>query len=59
MNNMNQWMIGYGNLADGHTFVGPFATRDAAIDYAAADMTAPWYVYELFAPDATIEGETA
>jgi hypothetical protein len=55
---MNQWMIGYGNLADGHTFVGPFATRDEAIDYAAADMTAPWYIYELFAPDATPEGET-
>jgi len=56
---MNNWMIGYGNLADGHTFFGPFATRDDAIDYAAADMVVPWFIYELVAPDATqTEGET-
>jgi hypothetical protein len=58
---MNQWMIGYGNISEGHTFVGPFASRDEAIEYAVQEADETWFLHELFAPDETqtTEGEAA
>ena len=58
---MNQWMIGYGNISDGHFFVGPFPNRDEALEYATHETEETWFLHELFAPDTTptIEGEAA
>jgi hypothetical protein len=50
-----QFVIIYGNPADGFSFVGPFNSRDDAAQYAADDTPADWWVVMLDAP-ATTQG---
>ena len=54
------YVIVYGNVVDGFTFVGPFDDRDEAVRYAEADGTPgrDWCIAELAAPaDEHNQGE--
>jgi hypothetical protein len=50
------YIICYGSPVDGYTFVGPFADRDDAVEYAEFDGRdyVDWCIAELDQPD----GET-
>jgi hypothetical protein len=45
-----QFIIIYGNPADGFSHVGPFNSLDEATQYAAADKPSDWWVVMLDAP---------
>ena len=49
---MDQYMIITGNPIDGLTFFGPFADKDAALDWGAGSG-GDWWLATLEAPDAT------
>lgn len=46
------YIIAYGSLPDGHTFVGPFTNCDAAVEYAEADGRGlqEWNVIKVVSP---------
>ena len=50
MNQPLQFIVIYGNPADGFHYVGPFASRDDAAQYAADDTPADWWIVVLDAP---------
>jgi hypothetical protein len=47
-----QFVVIYGNPADGFNYVGPFESRDDAALYAAEDTPADWWIVMLDAPAA-------
>lgn len=49
------FIVIYGNPADGFSHVGPFASHADAARYAADDVPADWWVVML---DAPAQGET-
>lgn len=53
----DQYLIAYGNLYDGFTFVGPFDSYDAAIRYAEHDANIDWVVCTLYSPDFSAQDE--
>lgn len=44
------WMIVYGSLGSGYTFMGPFPSHDAALDYATGDDE-QWEIVKLEPPE--------
>lgn len=49
---MNKFIIVYGDIFDGFTFVGPFDDHEVALAYAQADGCKPsWHITELETPD--------
>ena len=49
---MITYLIVYGDILDGFTFVGPFETFEAAANYAERNQ-GQWTVVSLQAPDRT------
>jgi len=49
---METYLIVYGNLVDGFTFVGPFESIEAASSYAERDQ-GQWSIVPVYAPDRT------
>jgi hypothetical protein len=50
MNHPEQFIVIYGNPADGFSHVGPFDSHDEASTYAATDDPANWWIVRLDAP---------
>ena len=53
---MNQYIIAYGNPAEGFTYVGPFATFSEASEYTEDERGDSWWIIELNAP-ANLDNE--
>lgn len=47
-----QFIVIYGNPADGFNYVGPFESRADATHYASVDNAGDWWIVELDAPAA-------
>ena len=46
-----QFIVIYGNPAEGFTYVGPFASHDDAVDYAQVDNApSDWWIILLQQP---------
>jgi hypothetical protein len=50
MNHHEQFIVIYGNPADGFSHVGPFDSHDEASTYTATDEPANWWIVRLDAP---------
>jgi hypothetical protein len=50
MNQPEQFIVIYGNPADGFSHVGPFNSRDEASRYAEPDTPENWWIVMLDAP---------
>lgn len=50
-----QYLVAYGNLYEGFTFVGPFDSFDAAIHYAEQNAPSGWAIYALYPPDSSTQ----
>lgn len=49
--NVKRFIVVVGNVADGHTFFGPFVTHDEALEWAEErDDNEPWVITELWGP---------
>ena len=52
MSKASTFMVAYGTLADGYTFVGPFDSSEEAVDYAEGNGLIGWDIIPLYAPAA-------
>jgi len=55
-NSVPQFAVTTGNLADGHTFYGPFPNRDAALIWAERNRAAaPWKDWLIIRLESEVE----
>ena len=52
--NDRQWIIVYGGIVSGLSFIGPFKDPDTASDYAVLYKLITWEIAELDSVESTI-----